>query len=62
MFFEEIDQPGGPIWQYREDHVLSLLTEEELAIWHDARAKQAEDGLLLMAHPLHCAVGHKPPL
>jgi SAM-dependent methyltransferase len=59
-FLVTLDQPGGPIWRYREDHVLSLLTEEELCIWHEARAKAAEDGLLMMAHPLHCAVGTKP--
>jgi ubiquinone/menaquinone biosynthesis C-methylase UbiE len=59
-FLVTLDQPGGPIWRYREDHVLSLLTEEELATWHAARAKATEDGLLMMAHPLHCAVGTKP--
>jgi SAM-dependent methyltransferase len=59
-FLVTLDQPGGPIWRYREDHVLSLLTEAELAIWHAARAKAAEDGLLIAAHPLHCAVGIKP--
>jgi len=58
-FLVTLDQPGSPIWRYREDHVLSLLTEEELATWHAARTKAAEDGLLLMAHPLHCAVGTK---
>jgi len=59
-FLVTLDRPGGPIWRYREDHVLSLLTGEELAIWHAARAKAAHDGLLLMAHPLHCPVGTKP--
>jgi SAM-dependent methyltransferase len=59
-FLVTLDQPGGPIWRYREDHVLSLLTEEELAIWHDSRDTAAADGILLMAHPLHCAVGTKP--
>ncbi len=59
-FLITLDQPGGPIWRYREDHVLSLLTQEELAMWHAARDKAAEDGLLMMAHPLHCAVGTKP--
>jgi SAM-dependent methyltransferase len=59
-FLVTLDQPGGPIWRYREDHVLSLLTAEELAIWHDARDKAASDGLLMMAHPLHCAVATKP--
>ena len=55
-----LDQPGGPIWRYREDHVLSLLSPEELAIWHDARAKAQGDGVLIAAHPLHGAVGRKP--
>jgi SAM-dependent methyltransferase len=58
-FLVTLDQPAGPIWRYREDHVLSLLTEEELATWHDARDQAAADGLLMMAHPLHCAVGTK---
>jgi ubiquinone/menaquinone biosynthesis C-methylase UbiE len=55
-----LDQPGGPIWRYREDHVLSLLTPEELATWHAARDTAAQQGLLMMAHPLHGAVGRKP--
>jgi len=59
-FLVTLDQPGGPIWRYREDHVLSLLTEAELATWQAARAKAGEDGLLMTAHPLHCAVGTKP--
>jgi ubiquinone/menaquinone biosynthesis C-methylase UbiE len=59
-FLVTLDEPGGPIWRYREDHVLSLLNDEELAAWHDSRAKAVEDGLLMMAHPLHCAVGTKP--
>jgi len=59
-FLVTLDQPGSPIWRYREDHVLSLLTGDELATWHEARARAAEDGPLLMAHPLHCAVGTKP--
>jgi len=57
-----LDRPDGPIWRYREDHVLSLLGPEELAIWHDARAKAEADGVLIAAHPLHCAVGRKPPV
>ncbi len=59
-FLVTLDQPGGPIWRYREDHVLSLLTKEELAIWHAVRDKAEQDGTLMMAHPLHCAVGTKP--
>jgi SAM-dependent methyltransferase len=59
-FLVTLDQPAGPIWRYREDHVLSLLIEEELAIWHAARDQAAQGGTLMMAHPLHCAVGTKP--
>lgn len=59
-FLVTLDQPGGPIWRYREDHVLSLLSEAELATWHAARDQAAQDGNLMMAHPLHCAVGTKP--
>jgi ubiquinone/menaquinone biosynthesis C-methylase UbiE len=55
-----LDRPDGPIWRYREDHVLSLLDGEELAIWHAARDRAAQEGLLLTAHALHGAVGHKP--
>ncbi|HMD62973.1 MAG TPA: methyltransferase domain-containing protein [Stellaceae bacterium] len=55
-----LDRPGGPIWRNREDHVLSQLSAEELPIWHAARDRAARDGLLFMAHPLHCAVGTKP--
>ena len=59
-FLVTLDQPGGPIWRYREDHVLSLLTEAELGTWHAARDEAAQAGTLMMAHPLHCAVGTKP--
>ena len=55
-----LDRPDGPIWRYREDHVLSLLDPAELAIWHAARDRAAQEGLLLTAHALHGAVGHKP--
>jgi SAM-dependent methyltransferase len=56
-----LDRPGGPIWQNREDHVLSLLTQDELRLWQAERDRAAAEGLLFMAHPLHCAVGSKPP-
>jgi SAM-dependent methyltransferase len=59
-FLVTLDRPGSPIWRYREDHVLALLGDEELATWHHARAQATEDGVLLAAHPLHCAVGTKP--
>jgi SAM-dependent methyltransferase len=55
-----LDQPNGPIWRYREDHVLSLLSADELPVWHAARDKAAADGTLLCSHPLHCCVGTKP--
>jgi ubiquinone/menaquinone biosynthesis C-methylase UbiE len=55
-----LDRPGGPIWRNREDHILSLLSPEELAVWDAERDRAAAEGLLFMAHPLHCAVGTKP--
>ncbi len=55
-----LDRPGGPIWRNREDHVLSLLSPDERAQWQAERDRAAGDGLLFMAHPLHCAVGIKP--
>jgi SAM-dependent methyltransferase len=55
-----LDRPDGPIWRYREDHVLSLLDTDELPVWHAARAKAAAEGTLLAAHALHCSVGTKP--
>jgi SAM-dependent methyltransferase len=55
-----LDRPDGPIWRYREDHVLSLLSADELPVWHAARDKAAAEGTLLCAHPLHCSVGRKP--
>jgi SAM-dependent methyltransferase len=52
-----LDRPGGPIWRNREDHVLSMLSPEELVLWHAQRNRAEDEGLLFMAHPLHCAVG-----
>ena len=54
-----LDRPDGPIWRYREDHVLSLLDADELPIWHAAREKAYAEGTLLAAHALHCCVGTK---
>jgi SAM-dependent methyltransferase len=56
-----LDRPQGPIWRYREDHVLSRLSRVETAVWEAARAAAARDGLLLQAHALHCAVATKRP-
>jgi SAM-dependent methyltransferase len=58
-FLLTLDRPEGPIWRYREDHVLALLDAEERAVWLEARAKAEAAGLLMMANPLHCAVGRK---
>jgi SAM-dependent methyltransferase len=54
------DRPDGPIWRYREDHVLSQLDAAETEVWHAATAAAREAGLLFMANPLHRAVGRKP--
>jgi SAM-dependent methyltransferase len=55
-----LDDPKGPIWRYREDHVLSQLALTEMAAWRAARLAAIEDGLLMQAHALHCAVATKP--
>jgi SAM-dependent methyltransferase len=55
-----LDRPEGPIWRFREDHVLSLFTTEESELWRAARDAVRAEGLLLAAHPTHCAVGTKP--
>jgi len=39
---------------------LSLLSPDELPVWHAERDRAEAEGLLFMAHPLHCAVGTKP--
>jgi SAM-dependent methyltransferase len=54
------DHPDGPIWRYREDHVLSQLSDTELGVWHDATATARGRGLLFMTNPMHCVVGTKP--
>jgi ubiquinone/menaquinone biosynthesis C-methylase UbiE len=55
-----LDRPEGPIWRYREDHLVAQLTPSETAAWQAARDIAADQGLLFMAHPMHCVVGHKP--
>jgi SAM-dependent methyltransferase len=52
-----LDLPDGPIWRYREDHVLTLLDTAETAIWRAAADAARQDGLLFQSHPMHCAVG-----
>jgi SAM-dependent methyltransferase len=54
-----LDRWDGPIWRYREDHVLSLLEADELPVWHAARERAAAEGTLLASHALHCCVGTK---
>lgn len=53
------DNPDGPIWHYREDHLLAQLTDVEVADWRLATESARAAGLLFMANPLHCAVGTK---
>ena len=55
-----LDRPEGPIWRYREDHVLSLLSPEETVTWTALTDAARRDGLLLTAHAMHCVVGVKP--
>jgi SAM-dependent methyltransferase len=55
-----LDAPEGPIWRYREDHVLSQLSPAEAAVWNAARTAASAEGLLMQAHALHCAVATKP--
>src|SRR5215831_5834857 len=54
-----LDEPEGPIWRYREDHIVSQLSLAETAAWQAARVAAAEEGLLMQAHALHCAVASK---
>ncbi|MEZ5852548.1 MAG: methyltransferase domain-containing protein [Hyphomicrobiaceae bacterium] len=55
-----LDQPGGSIWRYREDHLVGQLDPEDRAIWRQARAEALAAGRLFQAHAMHCAVGRKP--
>ena len=54
------DRPDGPIWRYREDHVLARLDEGETTLWRAATEQARAAGLLFMANPLHRVVGRKP--
>jgi hypothetical protein len=56
------DHPEGPIWRYREDHVLSQLTEAQTRIWRAATNTAREAGLLFMANPLHRVVARRPAI
>ena len=54
------DNPDGPIWRYREDHILAQLTDQETTTWLRATQDARNHSLLFMANPMHCAVGIKP--
>ena len=54
------DNPDGPIWRYREDHILAQLSLAETTAWHAATSKAQQAGLLFMSNPMHCAVGTRP--
>jgi SAM-dependent methyltransferase len=59
-FLLALDRPVGPIWRYLEEHALSLLDAGGRDAWITARnAAAGPDGLLMMATPMHCAVGRK---
>jgi ubiquinone/menaquinone biosynthesis C-methylase UbiE len=55
-----LDRPDGPIWRYREDHATSLLSPEELDLWHALTAQARAKSMMFQSHPMHCAVGIKP--
>jgi SAM-dependent methyltransferase len=55
-----LDKPDGPIWRYREDYLLSLLTADEERAWRSARDAARDAGLLIHSHVLHAAVGRTP--
>ena len=59
-FLITLDDADGPMWRYREDSALALMSSDELRTWRDARAAAARDGVLLASHALHCAVAAKP--
>lgn len=59
-FLVTLDRPEGPIWRYREDHLVAQLAPQELPAWRAAREAAASRKLLFMAHPMHCVVGLKP--
>ncbi len=54
------DNPDGPIWRYREDHILSQLSDFETKTWHEATGRARAQGLLFMANPMHCVAGTRP--
>jgi SAM-dependent methyltransferase len=54
-----LDRPEGPIWRYREDHLLAQLSPEETGAWRAARDDMLSRGLLFMCHPMHCVVGRR---
>ena len=54
------DHPEGPIWRYREDHVLAQLSDAEMVVWKAAIEAARARGLLFMANPMHCVVGVRP--
>ena len=59
-FLVTLDRPEGPIWRYREDHLVAQLAPQELSAWRAACDAAAGRELLFMAHPMHCVVGRKP--
>ncbi len=52
--------PDGPIWRYREDHVLAQFSAAETSVWRAATGTARDRGLLFMTNPVHCVVGTRP--
>lgn len=55
-----LDEPEGPIWRYREDHVLGQLAAAKRDVWQAARAEARANGVLFQAHPMHAVAAVKP--
>lgn len=51
---------ANPTFRYYLPHVLSLLDEDEKAIWREAYVRAEAAGTLHFARPMHCAVATKP--
>lgn len=55
-----VRDPDGYAWKYYEPYIYSLLSEDEVAQWHAAKAQAIADRSIMLARWLHCAVGTKP--
>src|SRR6516162_5357583 len=53
-----LDRPGRPIWCNREDHILSLLSPEELPVWQAERDRAEAEGCC--SWPTRCIARSAP--